>query len=272
MLQALRTRTLGPRLFARAQSSGSFFRDLTDGSQPGAPAAPAAPSSADLPAEYTTNKDLRRHPDIAAKLNPAPKLSRDLLSPLKQRLYALNVEQNGVYKNNQVLELDGTSYRLNLSREEQKALEPSVYVQSYRIKGSWKKTYMFLRLFRKLSLPDAITQCHFSSRRMARDVGEMLTRGSKDAEKLGLDPESLTVAQIWVGKDGEDHKRLQVKGRGRTGIITSPFVHVKAILKPTYLLEQRQNRVKERLDKKLWFPLTSSKIKEDYVQTANYKW
>lgn len=277
MLQAAlpTARRLGlPRVFTRAQSSGSFFRDLTGSQPPASSSSPASPpAAASSAAVYKTNKDLRAHPEIAKKLNPAAKPARDLFSPLKQQLYEQNLaNNNGVFKNNQLVPLNGKLYKLSLTKDEERALEPTVYVQSYRIKGSWKKTYMFLRLFRKLGLNDAITQCHFSARRMARDIGEMLERGSKDAEKLGLDPESLVVDQIWVGKDGDDPRRLQVKGRGRTGVITSHYVHVKAILKPREVIDRRDTRTKERLDRKLWFPLTNFKIKEDYVQTADYKW
>lgn len=250
----------------RMQSSGSFFQNLPTSGE----ATPSPPPST----TYKTNHDLRNHPDIQAKLSPAPQKAIDLLSPLKKALYKQNLAQNnGIYVNNQVITLDDNkSYRLNLSREEQVALEPSVYAQSYRIKGSWKKTYMWLRPYRQMPLNDAITQCHFSARRMAKDVGEMLQRASKDAENLGLNPEDLVIEQIWVGKDGNDEKRLQCKGRGRSGIITSPFVHVKAILKPKYIFDQRKDRVKARTDRNLWFPLRNWGIKEDYVQTATYKW
>lgn len=269
MLSALRPKALVPRFVGvRWQSSGtsSFFRNPA-----GAGSSPDSDPSA--VANYNTNKDLRSHPQIHSKLNPAPRVATDLLSPLKQALYKQNLaDNNGLYKNNQIINHEGKAYRLNLSREEQRALEPSVYAQSYRIKGSWKKSYMFLRIFRKMALDDAITQCHFSPRRMAKDVGEMLERGKRDSEAMGLDSSGLIVEQIWVGKDGQDEKRLQCKGRGRTGVITSPYVHVKAILKPSYILDQRKEWAKKRLDKKLWFPLRNWKIKEDFVQTANYKW
>lgn len=269
MLTALHPRAFAPRLIGirwQSSSTTSFFRS---------PAGSSRSPDSDLPSTttYNTNKDLRSHPEIHAKLNPAPRVALDMLSPLKSALYKQNLaENNGLYKNNQIIKHEGKAYRLDLSRREQMTLEPSVYAQSYRIKGSWKKSYMFLRIFRRMALDDAITQCHFSSRRMARDVGEMLERGKKDAEVMGLASGDLIVDQIWVGKDGQDEKRLQCKGRGRTGVITSHYVHVKAILKPSYIYAQRKEWAKNRLDKKLWFPLRNWKIKEDFIQTANYKW
>lgn len=268
MLSALlRSRATVRVLGARWQSSGSFFQNL-----PGAAENPQQQQSAQ-PTEYSSNADLREHPEVRAFLNPAPQKTIDLLSPLKRALYLQNLaNNNGSFVNNELVAHEGKTYRLRLTREEQRALEPSVYVQSYRIKGSWKKSYMFLRIFRRMPLLDAVTQCHFSARRMARDVGEMLERGKKDAEALGLAPEDLVVDQIWVGKDGSDPKRLQCKGRGRTGVVVSPYVHVKAVLKPREVYERREEYMKKRLDRKLWQPLRNWKIKEDFVQTAEYKW
>lgn len=271
MLSLFSLRPLPRVLGRRLQSSGSFFNEISQ-SPPSNPSSSAPATDAEA-ATYVTNKDLRRHPEIEAKLNPAPKNVLDLLSPLKRKLYEANLAQNnGVYVNNQPITLDNKTYKLNLSRAEQVALEPSVYAQSYRIKGSWKKSYMWLRPFRRMALNDAITQCHFSARRMAKDVGEMLERASKDAVKLGMKPEELVLDQIWVGKDGGDQKRLQCKGRGRTGVITSPYVHVKAILKPQSVFDQRKEYLKKRNDRKLWFPLRNWNMREDRVQTADYKW
>ena len=56
------------------------------------------------------------------------------------------------YSPNQLIELDGKKYKLNLGKEELQVLEPSVFLQSYRIKSSTKKTYVFLRMLRGLEL------------------------------------------------------------------------------------------------------------------------
>jgi hypothetical protein len=54
-----------------------------------------------------------------------------------------------------------------------------------------------------------------------------LARGIGSAKALGLDADNLYAEQIWVGKDGQNVRRLDSKGRGRTGMIT----HIKAILR-----------------------------------------
>lgn len=258
------------RRWQSSAGAGSFFENTGSEALPEA----SAEESESLSVKYPTNRDLRSHPFVKGKLDPqGTTASQELLSPLKRSLYEKVLADNGgTYKNKQFVELDGKRYRLSLSREEQRALEPTVYIQSYRIKSSWKKMFMFLRMFRQMPLFDAITQCHFSSKRYSSDIAEMLERGRQDAIKLGLEPESLVVDQIWVGKDGDDLKRLHARGRGRSGIIKHTYVHVKAVLKHKSVIDQRQQWMKERMDRKLWMQLRNWKVKEDFVQTANYKW
>lgn len=245
--------------FVRWQSTGSFFQGQ---------AREAAQRTV-----YKTNKDVRAHPVVAKLLSPDPIHTADLLSPLKRELYAANLRMhNGRFVNHATVLHEGASYRLSLTREEQRALEPSMYIQSYRIKGSWKKAFIFLRMFRRMTLYDAINQCSFSPRAMAFDVGEMFERAKKESEKLGIESSTLRIEHIWVGKDGRDRAMLDFKARGRTGLKHSHYVHVKAILKPESVFEQRAQDRKARLDKRLWLPLANTRIPEEYVQTANYKW
>ncbi|GMM53019.1 mitochondrial 54S ribosomal protein YmL22 [Starmerella bacillaris] len=224
------------------------------------------------PQVYKTNKDIRNHPYVASLLSPQPVPVTKYVSPLKHALYTKNVETFGKFVNNELIDHEGWNYKLKLSKEEIRSLEPSVYLQSYRIKGSWKKTFVFLRMFRRMRLYDAINQCHFQHRAMAFDLADMFERGKQDAIKMGLDPNTLVVEQIWVGKDGDDRRLMDFKGRGRSGMIHSHFVHVKAILKPESILKERALVKKRRLDNRLWFPLMSRKVPEEYVQSANYKW
>lgn len=266
---ARQLRAVLPRAWIRHQSStsGSLFKDLEGSSSA------AEKESADA-AVYNTNADLLNHPYIKSKMDPQGKTAtEELLSPLKQILYSkVLAANNGKFVNNQTVEHEGSSYKLSLTPEQQKALIPSVYIQSYRIKSSWKKMFMFLRMYRQMGLTEAITQSHFSSRRMARDIANMLERGRDDAIKLGMNPETMHIDQIWVGKDGNDFRRIQFKGRGRTGVITHPYVHVKAILKDNQVREDRKALIKKRLDRKLWQPLRNWTIKEDDTQTPDYKW
>lgn len=197
-----------------------------------------------------------------------------LLSPLKRKLYEANCKINGFYKPETVLSLPGSSekYKLQLTRQEVEALEPSVYVKSYRIKSSMKKATVLLRLLGGLDVKKALTQCHFSQKQIARDVAELLERGINDAQKLGLDPNDLYVAQIWTGSDGWWMKRVEWKARGKVGTIQHPYVHVRCILKTKSVTKSRlayEAQQKEQR-RKPWIQLADKPIRG--VPGGFYKW
>ena len=74
MLSLFSLRPLPRVLGRRLQSSGSFFHEISQ-SPPSNPSSSAPATDAEA-ATYVTNKDLRRHPEIEAKLNPAPGAGR----------------------------------------------------------------------------------------------------------------------------------------------------------------------------------------------------
>lgn len=188
-----------------------------------------------------------------------------LLTPLKKQLYQLNVEQNGFFKNNQIINLNGEQYKLKLTQEEIDVLEPSLYVKSYRIKGSVKKATVFLRFIRNMNVKQAITQGQFHSKKVGREVSQLLSDSLKTAHELKLNPEELYISQIWSGSDGTWVKRVDPKGRGRSGVIHHPYIHIRAILKTpmtlkrlTWEREQKEELRKPRVqlhDEKLRFKL-----------------
>lgn len=183
-------------------------------------------------------------------LNPKPYITTDsLLTPLKRDIYAANVKKNGFFKNMDLVKLsDGNSYTLNLSEKQIEALEPSVYLRSWRIKASIKKTNIVLRALKNLPLKKAITQLHFMEKKVSRDLVEMLERGVKDAERMNYNVDDLYIAESWVHTDGHWMKRVDCKGRGRAGVLTFKWVSVRFLLKTSqtkrrlaYLLEKRNS-------------------------------
>ncbi|QPG75490.1 hypothetical protein FOA43_002845 [Brettanomyces nanus] len=206
-------------------------------------------------------------------LNPKPyKTVNSLLSPLKRRLYLDNVTKNGFFKNGDLITLpDGISYRLKLSREEIEALEPSIYLRSWRIKSSVKKTNIVLRALKDLPLKKAITQLHFMPKKVARDLFEMLERGLQDAEKMNYDVNSIYVAESWVHTDGHWARRIECKGRGRTGIITHRWISVRFLLKTEQTKKRLAYEAERRSDKRIAkCVLTSEKIRGPCQ--GYYKW
>ncbi|CCK70798.1 mitochondrial 54S ribosomal protein uL22m KNAG_0F01300 [Huiozyma naganishii CBS 8797] len=196
-----------------------------------------------------------------------------LLSPLRKRIYDAVCEKNGgFYKRGTTVSLDGLKHKLDLTKAEIDALEPSVYTQSYRIKSTMKKATMFLRKFRGVDLKKGITQCHFAQQQLGRDVGDLLERAMTDAKKLGLDADDLYIAQIWTGSDGSWVKRIDHKGRGRMGIIRHRYIHVKCVLRTKSVTKRRLAYERElKLDaRKPWVQLADKPIRG--VTGGVYKW
>ncbi|CDK28838.1 unnamed protein product [Kuraishia capsulata CBS 1993] len=215
----------------------------------------AAPAS-DVPAE-TSDPSVVKYLDPAKDaalqeyLNPAPmKTVETLLSPLKREIYEANVKRNGFFKNGEVEVVNGETYKLQLSKPEIEALEPSIYLKSWRIKYTPKKTNIVLRALKDLPLKKAITQVHFINKKVTKDLDEMLTRGVEHAKRMNYDPNDMYVAESWVGSDGEWVNRPEFKGRGRVGILTHRYVNIRILLKS----KQTQARLNwerlERLKKK----------------------
>lgn len=198
-----------------------------------------------------------------------------LLTPMMKKLYDLNCKKSGgFYKRSTIVQLPNNKikYQLKLSKEELEVLEPSIYLQSYRIKSTMKKATLFLRVFRGLDLHSAITQCHFTKKALGREVAELLDRGYNECSKLNLRPEDLYIAQIWTGSDGDWIKRLDIKGRGRHGIIRHRYIHIKCILKSKNVTLKRLAYEEElrQKKKKPWVQLANAPIRG--MPCNSYKW
>ncbi|KAG7904107.1 hypothetical protein KL935_000246 [Ogataea polymorpha] len=265
MFRVAAPRILNPlRLGAglRFNSTGSLFNEVSS--------APAAPQPVE---NETTEKITTPEQDakLQAYLHPAPFLAvESLVSPLKRELYNMNVKKNGFFINNQIMKLDGAEYKLCLSRQEIEALEPSVYLRSYRIKSSVKKTNIVLRALKNMPLKKAITQLHFLQKKVARPLAELLERGVDDAKKMGYNPNDLYVAESWVHTDGNWQKRPEFKGRGRSGVILHRYVSVRFLLKSKQTLNRLKFEKEQKLLKRpVWNNITKTKLIGD---SGQYKW
>lgn len=227
------------------------------------------------PDQITVDNDVTLHKYIRSKQGPEKLAHHTLLSPLKRKLYMKNCELNeGFYKKDTIITLPDSKekYRLKLSREEIDVLEPSVYVKSYRIKSSMKKATQLLRVLNGLDIKTALTQCHFSSKKIAHDVAEMLNRGIEDGQKLGLDKNDMYIAQIWTGSDGWWTPRMEYKGRGRVGVIKHRYVHVRCILKTKSVTKRRleyESQLKQQR-RKPWVQLADKPVRG--FAGGAYKW
>jgi ribosomal protein L22 len=206
-------------------------------------------------------------------LNPKPYLTvNSLLTPLKRDIYLANVKRNGFFKNAELTKLkDGASYTLDLNQKEIEALEPSIYLRSWRIKASIKKTNIVLRALKDLPLKKAITQLHFMQKKVARDLVEMLERGVKDAERMNYNVDDLYIAESWVHTDGHWMKRVDCKGRGRAGIFTFKWVSVRFLLKTSQTKKRLEYLAKKReVQKNVGSFITTGKVRGN--APGFYRW
>lgn len=222
---------------------------------------------------YKERITLRKDPELQRFIGHAPTPAAEkYLSPLKLQIYNANVAKNGFFKNNDIVKLsNGEKYQLKLSKKEIEAFEPSIYLKTFRIKHSVKKATTFLKLINRMEVKKAITQAHFNQKQIARDVAELLEKGLNDAKQLNLNPDELYLDQIWAGKDGHIIKRVDIKGRGRTGVIEHPHIHIRAILKG----EQTKKRLayeqeQKELRKAPYMQLPSSSLR--WRPEGFYKW
>ncbi|SCU87298.1 LADA_0E03158g1_1 [Lachancea dasiensis] len=272
-----------------SSNSSSLFGSITQGVEDPADdpqkisnrltaASSAAEQEATDPKKTVTVANDKLLQSFINKSRPSALAPELLLSPLKRRIYEENCRMNGgFYKKDSIVTLAEESgqklkYKLKLTREEVEALEPSVYVKSYRIKSSMKKATQLLRLLGGMDVKKALSQCHFSDKKIARDVAEVLTRGLQDAEKLGLQPDNLYIAQLWTGSDGYWQKRIDIKARGRNGVITHPYVHVRCILKTKDVTQRRlayEQQLKQDM-RKPWVQLRDQPVRG--AMGGVYKW
>lgn len=252
---AVRLNTLNPANFARFMATkpvDSLFSDLTKSAEnqkvSNNNVAVAEESDAGSIQYVEPEKDEK----LQKFLNPDPFLTVNaLLTPLKRDIYNENVRLNGFFKNNATVTLkDGNSYTLNLSQKEVESLEPSIYLRSWRIKSSVKKTNIVLRALKDLPLKKAITQLHFMEKKVARDLVEMLERGLKDAEKMKYNVDDLYISESWVHTDGNWMKRVDCKGRGRAGVMTFKWVSVRFLLKTGQTNKRLAYLTKKRTENK----------------------
>lgn len=196
----------------------------------------------------------------------------DYVHPLKLALFNKVVEQHGFYKDGQVVKHDdGKLYKLNLTPKEIEILEPSIYVESYRIKSSMKKATQVNRFVRGYDVKTAINQLHFNPKKMSTELEKLLKRGLEQAREAGLNEDELFIQQLWTGSDGRWKKRFDPKGRGRAGRMSHSYIHVKCILKTNQTkLRWEWEKQQRHLAKKVDTPLNNQPL--NFSVRPIYKW
>lgn len=210
--------------------NGNLFGELTKNDTK----VPEVASTAEInPEDVTPTNDTALQEHYMKEALEEQILPEKFVSPIKKKLFDLNVQEHGFFKNNQLVSdpETGKAYKLSLTTEEIDILEPSIFLHSYRIKSSMKKATTVNRFVRGYKVKNAINQLHFNPKKMSTELERLLKRGLVQARELKYNEDELYIHALWVGSDGNWQKRLDPKGRGRTGLINHPYVHLKAVLR-----------------------------------------
>ncbi|KAG5982763.1 hypothetical protein E4U55_001415 [Claviceps digitariae] len=186
-----------------------------------------------------------------------------------------------------------------ITKEERiKMTERQLLHKSDFMPTSVKKLVMLSRQIAGKNLDDAITQMAWSKKKMAAEIkyyleeardlaiaqrgmglgkvnGEILPEPRKIQTKDGSwieisDPTRMYIAQSWVGRGPWRGKELDIKGRGRTGLIKNPSTSF------TVLVKEEKTRIREYEEQEAkkarrgpWVHLPNRPI---YGQRPYYSW
>ncbi|KAM0333988.1 hypothetical protein ACHAQA_001008 [Verticillium albo-atrum] len=172
------------------------------------------------------------------------------------------------------------------------------------LETSTKKLVMLARQIQGKTLQDALLQMTYSKKKMATEVKfhleeardfAIVSRGmglgktspdaaaasdkaataikvkTKDGQSLKItDPSSMYIAQAWVNKGPSRNRRIEFKGRGRTGVIISPSTGISVILKEEKTrIREHNERVAKEAKRKPWVHLPNRPVT---AQRPYYSW
>ncbi|TDH65322.1 hypothetical protein CCR75_000701 [Bremia lactucae] len=111
-------------------------------------------------------------------------------------------------------------------------VEPrTVKTMKRAIRASPRKLAYLAQQIRGLSANEAILQMKFSPKRKAEIFQKTVQNAINLADiKYQLEPENLMVAECFVNK-GTYLKRLRIMGRGRSGVMHHPHMHLTVVLR-----------------------------------------
>ncbi|KAJ3193255.1 hypothetical protein HK101_005154 [Irineochytrium annulatum] len=146
------------------------------------------------------------------------------------------------------------------------------------------KVNLVAKVVRGMMIPEAQDQLDFLKKRAATHIGRLVTRVSSHLEhNYSSDRRRWRITHCFVGK-GQNLKRLHIMGRGKHGLRTIPYCHVKltikevpeSILTETWL-EKRQRVEFEKLLKifrkhKLHFPMKYRSVRHHHPVWSKTPW
>lgn len=127
-------------------------------------------------------------------------------------------------------------------------------------KISHRKLNLLGRQIAGKPIDSAILQMTFSEKRASKRIKSMLVVAKDHAQRLGMDEKKLVVAESWVSKGPNVHKRIDIKGRGRFGIKHHPDSKMSVILKEG---KTRAELMEEFKAKRLRRIVSAGMVRED---------
>jgi len=109
-------------------------------------------------------------------------------------------------------------------------------------------------------IDSAILQMTFSEKRVGKRIRNMLVVAKSHATLKGIDPRKMVVAEAWVTKGPRQHKRLEIKGRGKLGIRVHPDARLSVVLKEG---KTRRELLEEERSRKLRRIVSAGLVRED---------
>jgi len=102
---------------------------------------------------------------------------------------------------------------------------PRAKAMRRRFKTSIKKLNPVCNIVRRARVDAALMQLALSPKRAAREVRRLIYKAKFNAaNNHGMDPDNLVVDEILIGRSGY-LKRLDIKGRGKTGMRRRPYCY-----------------------------------------------
>lgn len=171
--------------------------------------------------------------------------------------------------------------------------------RSPALETSMKKLVHLARQIQGKTLADAMLQMTYSKKKMATEVkyhlelardmaivsrgmglgkagasaeqGPVIKIKTKDGKSHKVsDPSSLYIAEAWVNKDKARAKRMEIKGRGRSGLIVSPSTSISIVLKEEKTrIREHNERVAKEAKRKPWVHLPNRPVT---AQRPYYSW
>jgi large subunit ribosomal protein L22 len=97
----------------------------------------------------------------------------------------------------------------------------------------------------------AILQMHFSEKRVSAQVERLLLETKQKAKEQGMNLDQLVVSQAWVGKGPKSPKKIDIRARGKFGIIrksrSTMTIRLGRGLTERQLLEKRAQRALDKI-------------------------